>query len=172
MSSANPTATVANDTAQALYQIESLLKAFEQDSKATNISSPPEDDSLQSIAYYGICDSLTLKQYDIMKLEGDDISDRDQFGIDISQQEVDKAWEAFDSSWEHDVVASSRSSTTPKRSGVRRGRQDSAEPSTSVTLTVMTKTHDGSCREGGRSGFIEVGNASSVGCRLNTASAA
>eukprot|EP00984_Skeletonema_dohrnii_P000539 scaffold171_cov149-Skeletonema_dohrnii-CCMP3373.AAC.11 len=172
MTSANTTSTAANHTAQALYQIESLLKAFEQDSKANNISSSPEDDSLQSLAYYGIYDSLTLNRYDTMKLEGDDISDRDQFGIDISQQDVDKAWEAFDSSWEHDVVAPSRSSTSTKRSGVRRGRQDSAEPSTSVTLTVMTKTHDGACREGGRSGFIEVGNASSVVSSFNTASAA
>ncbi len=169
MSSIDRTGTMDNHDAQALnqFEIESLLQALEEDSNSTNIlSSSPEEDSL---AYFGIHDSFTLTQYDILKVVHDDISDRDKLDIDISQQEIDRAWEAFDSSWEHDL-ASSCSSKGPQRSGVRRGRHSDTAPSTSVTLTVMTKTHDGASRERGTSGFIEIDR--SVGSSSSTASAA
>ena len=176
MSSSNPTptanattATVADHNAHALLdQLKSMLKAFEEDCMPGNIlsSSPGE----HSFVYFGIHDSLTLKkQYDIPKLVHDEVSDGDQLDGDICQEEVDRAWEDFDSSWEHGLsLSSARSSPRPKRSGVRRGRRDSAEPSASETLTVMTKTHDGACRDG----FIVIDNASDDGSSMNTASAA
>lgn len=104
------------------------------------MSSSPEEDSSLSLSY-GICDSLTLKQYDSLKVadRNDDISDEEKLDNNISQQEVDTAQEAFDASDEHNRTASS-SPTRTKRGGVRRGQQVSTE----VTLsTVMTKTHDG-----------------------------
>ena len=143
MSSSNPTATVCNNTAQALYQLERIMKAFEEEIMSANILSSPEEDSLAYID--DIHDSLTLKQYATLKLDRDDFSDGDQLDIDISQQEGDRAWEAFDSSWEHDL-APSRPSTSSKRRrrGVRRGQhQDSAEAPIPAVLTVMTKTYDG-----------------------------
>lgn len=165
MSSSDRITTTGNHT---LYQFEiaSLLEALEVGSSLPESSSSPEDDSF---IYCGIYDSLTLPQYDILKEVRDDFSDRDQLSIDTTQQEVDRAWEAFDSSWEHDL-ASSCSSKSPKRSGVRRGTHDDTTPSTSVTRTVMTKTHDGACRERGTSRFIEI--VCSDGPNSNTASAA
>ncbi len=161
MSSSDRIATIGNHSAQALYrfEIDTLLQALEVDT-----SSSPEDDSF---IYCGIFDSLTLPRYDVLKEVGDDISDRDQLGLDITQQEVDRAWDAFDSSW--DELASSCSFKSPKRSGVRRGQDDDTSTSTSVTRTVMTKTHDGACRDRGTPRFIEI--ASSDG-RSSTASAA
>ena len=170
MSSSNPTATaatVAERNAHALLdQLKSTLKAFEEDSTSANIlssSSSPEEDFF---AYFGIHDSLTLKkQIDIPKLIYDEVSDGDQLDTsDISQEEVDRAWEDFDSSWEHGL---SSSSTRPKRGGVRRGRRGSAEPSASETLTVMTKTNDGACRDG----FIVIRTASDDESSVNNASA-
>eukprot|EP00986_Skeletonema_menzelii_P009671 scaffold4441_cov145-Skeletonema_menzelii.AAC.4 len=157
MSSSNPNATVDNTTSQALYQLESMSSSLEED----------------PLVYFGIHDSLSLKQYAPMKLVRDDVSDGDQLDIDIevSQQEVDRAWKAFDSSWEHDL-APPRPSTSPKRRGVRRGQHDCAEASTPATLTVMTKTHDGGCRGRDTSGFIVICNASAIVPDLNTASAA
>ena len=168
MSSSNPNATVDNTTSQALYQLESMSSSLEED----------------PLVYFGIHDSLSLKQYAPMKLVRDDVSDGDQLDIDIevSQQEVDRAWKAFDSSWEHDLapprpstshdLAPPRPSTSPKRRGVRRGQHDCAEASTPATLTVMTKTHDGGCRGRDTSGFIVICNASAIVPDLNTASAA
>jgi len=168
MSSSYPTATVANRNALILYQIGRL---FEEDSMSFTNSSPPEEDPSLSLSY-GICDSLILQKYDSLKIvdRDDDIPEKEPVDIDISQQEVDTAWEAFDSSWEHEVT-SSRSPTSTIRSGVRRGRQDGVDTFTEVTLTVKTKTHDGACRERGTSSADEIDIASSISS-LNSESAA
>ena len=158
----NATATEANHTAHGLDQLKSILNLFEEESKSANIlSSSPEDDPS---AYFGIVDSLTLKQ-NVPRLVLD-ASDGEHMDVDsdISQDEVDRAWEDFDASWEHSI-SSVPSCTTPKRSGVRRGRRVTAESSTSETLTVMTKTHDGASEDG----FLVINNGSTD---VNTASAA
>eukprot|EP00986_Skeletonema_menzelii_P008145 scaffold3353_cov144-Skeletonema_menzelii.AAC.20 len=153
------------------------MNLFEEESKTKSAkipSSSPEAEE-DSSACFGIHDSLTLKNNnDIQKLFRDDVFDGDLF--DISQQEVDRAWEA-----ENDDLASvsSRLSSSPERRGERRGQQQQqqhdsaeAEPTSSETLIVMTKTHDGSSREKGTSGLIVIHSASPVGSSLNTASAA
>ena len=145
------------------------MNLFEEESKTKSANIPSSSPEEDSSACFGIHDSLTLKKYnDIQKLFRDDVFDGDLF--DISQQEVDRAWEA-----ENDDLASvsSRLSSSPERRGERRGQQhDSAEPTSSETLIVMTKTHDGSSRERGTSGLIVIHSASPVGSSLNTASAA
>ena len=159
----NATATEANHTAHGLDQLKSILNLFEEESKSANIMpSSPEDDP-----YFGIKDSLTLKQ-NVPRLVLD-ASDGEHMDVDsdISQEEVDRAWEDFDASWEHSI-SSVPSCTTPKRSGVRRGRRVTAESSSSETLTVMTKTHDGASEDG----FLVIDNGSAAGSRVNTASAA
>ena len=159
-SNATATATEASHTAHGLDQLKSILNLFEEESKSANIlSSSPEDDP-----YFGIKDSLTLKQnVPRLVLDASDVEHMD-VDSDISQEEVDRAWEDFDASWEHSI-SSVPSCTTPKRSGVRRGRRVTAESSTSETLTVMTKTHDGASEDG----FLVIDNGSTD---VNTASAA
>jgi hypothetical protein len=153
---------------QILCQIERLFKSLDEGSVAPS----SEEDYSALILSCGISDSLTLRKYEGLKLVdlNDDISQDEPVEIDNSQQEVDTAWEAFDSTWEHDVT-SSRSPTSKMRSGVRRGRQDSVDTCTVATLTVITKTHDGSCRQRGSPSFNENDNASSVSS-FNTESAA
>ncbi len=176
-----PVAVAANHTAavtqaQALDQIENLIKLVEpeEDSKSTS----PEGDSEDTIsALFGIYDSLTLKKYhNIQKLVRDDFfggdDELDMIDIDIDQ-EVDRAMEA-----EHNVDLAScpQPNSSPRRRGERRGyssRTTAIGSTTSETLIVMTKTHDGGSRDDrGTSGFIVIHNASEVGSSLNNASAA
>lgn len=143
--------SAANKTDQALDQIESILKLFEeyQTAQAPDQSESLREDIAHDIveSFSGIEDSLTLSQYDILnRLDG------------ISQQVDDKN------------LASSRSSTHPKRSGVCRGQQVGADPFAPVTLTVMTKTNDGASRGGRTSSFIKIDT--SGGSSLSHASAA
>ena len=155
MKYSNPPAAVAvaaNHTAvtqaQALGQIEieNLIKLVEpeEDSKSTSIS-----------AYFGIHDSLTLKKYkNIQKLVRDDFFDGDELDMIDIEPEVDRAMEA-----EHDadyLASCPQCISSLRRRGERRGQPHSpAEPTTtSESLIVMTKTHDGGSRDRGTSGFI------------------
>ena len=178
-----PVAVAANHTtaavtqAQALDQIESVIKLFEpeEDSKSTS----PEEDSEDAIsAFFGIHDSLTLKKHhNVQKLVRDDFfgGDDELDMIDI-EQEVDRAIMEMEA--EHDADLAScphQPNSSLRRRGERRGQPHStAEPTTttSESLIVMTKTHDGSSRDRGTSGFIVIHNASEVGSSLNNASAA
>ena len=179
MSSSNPpVAVAANHTAavtqaQALDQIENLIKLFEpeEDSKST---SPAEDSEDAISAFFGIQDSLILKKYhNIQKLVRDDFFDGDQLDMIDIEQEVDRAMEA-----EHnaDLASCPLSSSSPRRRGERRGYSNRTTGSTtSESLIVMTKTYDGGSRDrdrGTSSGFIVIHNPSEVGSSLNNASAA
>ena len=136
-SNTHTTAAPANASEQ---KIERLLEAFGEDSKSIHLlSSLPDKDATDILSYYGIFDSLKLKQYDNIKSVNNDVASEIE-EMDFAQLEVDKAWEEFDSSWELALTSSSRSSTSSIRSGVRRGHHDS---SSAITVTVMTKTHDG-----------------------------
>ena len=171
-----PVAVAANHTAavtqaQALDQIENLIKLVEpeEDSKSTS----PEEDSEDLIsALFGIHDSLTLKKYhNIQKLVRDDFfgGDDELDMIDI-EQEVDRAMEA-----EHnaDLASCPQPNSSLRRRGERRGYSSRTTGSTtSESLIVMTKTHDGGSRDRGTSGFIVIHNASEVGSTLHNASAA
>lgn len=103
-----------------------------------------EEDPLE---YFGIHDSLSLDQYARLKLVRDDGDQLD------TQQEVGSTTPS--------------PSTSLRRTGVRRGQQDSAEASP-TTLTVMTKTHDGGSQERDTSGFIVICNTSALEPKLNT----
>ena len=173
-----PVAVAANHTAavtqaQALDQIESVIKLFEpeEDSKSTS----PEEDSEDAIfAFFGIHDSLTLKKYHTQKLVRDDFfgGDDELIMIDI-EQEVDRAMEA--SEHDADLASCPQPNSSLRRRGERRGYSSRTTGSTtSESLIVMTKTHDGGSRDRdrGTSSFIVIHNPSEVGSSLNNASAA
>ena len=177
MSSSNPPATVAATANHAATQAqaESVIKLFEfeEDSKSKSANIPSSSPQEDSFALFGIHDSLTLKKYkNIQKLVRDDFFDGDQLDMIDIEQEVNKAMEA-----EHDADLAScpLSGSSPRRRGERRGQPHSpAEPTTttSESLIVMTKTHDGSSRDRGTSDFIVIHNPSEVGSSFHNASAA
>ena len=176
-----PVAVAANHTAavtqaRALDQIENLIKLVEpeEDSKGTS----PEEDSEDAIsAFFGIHDSLILKKYhNIQKLVRDDFfgGDDELDMIDI-EQEVDRAIMEMEAEHDADLASCPQPNSSLRRRGERRGYSSRTTGSTtSESLVVMTKTHDGGSRDRdrGTSGFIVIHNPSEVGSSFHNASAA
>lgn len=164
MSAAAATSTTAaggDNQTSAIFLRQLLFEAFEEEKNALaveqlEIYSSPEsfcDDNL-------ICDSITLKKYDSLRLIDDLVTksekeeEEEEEDIDILQkkQPMSTKSTARDGKCFLPILAGCPGRhplSTPlpasRRIGVRRGRQDGAESSTVETSgapVVTTKTHD------------------------------